>query len=130
ALGRDQLVLYYQPQIDLRSGRIIGVEALLRWARPVAGLTAPDAFLRIAEESGLIAEIGEWALREACSQGMVWQQLGYPLRIAVNLSPVQFLRQDLVHLVTQTLDVTGLAPQLLDLELTESGLLGNAEQTR
>lgn len=130
AIGREQLLLHYQPQIDLPSGRLVGAEALLRWMRPGVGLTPPDAFLPLAEESGLIVEIGAWVLREACAQAMVWREHGLPpIRIAVNLSPVQFLRQDLVHLVADTLDATGLEPDQLELELTESGLLDDVQRT-
>ncbi|MGO4573503.1 EAL domain-containing response regulator [Microvirga sp. 2TAF3] len=129
ALGREQLLLHYQPQIDLATGRIVGAEALLRWQRPTVGLTSPAAFLDIAEDSGLIVEIGEWVLREACAQGAVWQQLGLPaMRVAVNLSPVQLRRPDLVSIVAEALEAAGFDPALLDLELTETGLLGNTEQ--
>jgi diguanylate cyclase (GGDEF)-like protein/PAS domain S-box-containing protein len=130
AIARDQLLLHYQPQIDLMSGRIVGAEALLRWARPESGLTPPSAFLSLAEESGLIVDIGAWVLQEACAQAMIWQEMGLPpIRLAVNLSPVQFLRQDLVQLITETLKASGLNPELLELELTESGLLDNVEKT-
>lgn len=130
AVGREQLVLHYQPQIDLASGHITGVEALLRWMRPGFGLIPPNVFLPLAEESGLIVEIGAWVLREACAQAVVWRERGLPpIRIAVNLSPVQFLRQDLVHLVADTLQATGLEPHLLELELTESGLLEDVQRT-
>jgi diguanylate cyclase (GGDEF)-like protein/PAS domain S-box-containing protein len=130
AIGRDQLLLYYQPQIDLATGDIVGAEALIRWMRPGFGLTPPNIFLPLAEESGLIVEIGAWVLREACAQAVVWRELGLPpIRMAVNLSPVQFLRQDLVQLVAHTLATTGLAPELLELELTETSLLDDVQQT-
>jgi diguanylate cyclase (GGDEF)-like protein/PAS domain S-box-containing protein len=131
AIGQDQFVLHYQPQIDLDSGSIVGAEALVRWARPGAGLTYPSAFMDFAEETGLVNGIGAWVLREACAQAAVWQQLGYPpLRIAVNLSPVQFLGQDLVQLVSETLRVTGLDPKYLELELTERSLLRDTDRTK
>jgi diguanylate cyclase (GGDEF)-like protein/PAS domain S-box-containing protein len=130
AIGRDQLLLHYQPQIDLATGNIIGAEALIRWMRPGFGLTPPNVFLPLAEESGLIVEIGAWVLREACAQAVVWRELGLPpIRMAVNLSPVQFLRQDLVQVVADTLAATGLASELLELELTESSLLDDVQQT-
>ncbi|WP_230533861.1 two-component system response regulator [Microvirga roseola] len=131
AICREELMLHYQPQIDLVSGYVTGAEALLRWMRPGFGLTMPGAFMEFAEESGLINEVGAWVLREACAQGAVWRQLGYPpLRIAVNLSPVQFLGQDLVRLVSETLSATGLAPENLELELTESSLLVDTDRTK
>jgi diguanylate cyclase (GGDEF)-like protein/PAS domain S-box-containing protein len=130
AAGQEQLLLHYQPQIDLFTGRIVGAEALVRWMRPGYGLTPPNVFLPAAEESGLIVEIGAWVLREACAQAAVWREHGLPpLRVAVNLSPVQFLRQDLVQLVADTLSATGLAPEFLELELTETSLLDDVQQT-
>jgi diguanylate cyclase (GGDEF)-like protein/PAS domain S-box-containing protein len=131
ALSEEQFVLHYQPQIDLEKGSIAGAEALLRWIRPEFGLTPPNVFIDIAEESGLINEIGAWVLRKACAQAAEWQNLGYaPLRIAVNLSPVQFLRQDIVQLVEETLQATGLKPEYLELELTEGSLLKDIERTK
>jgi EAL domain-containing protein (putative c-di-GMP-specific phosphodiesterase class I) len=130
AVGREQLLLHYQPQIDLTTGHVVGAEALLRWMRPGFGLTPPNVFMPLAEESGLIVDIGAWVLREACAQGVVWRERGFPpIRIAVNLSPVQFLRQDIVQLVADTLHATGLDPDYLELELTESSLLNDIQQT-
>ena len=130
AIRREEFVLHYQPQIDLSTGRIVGAEALVRWQRPGLGFTLPGAFMSVAEESGLINEIGAWVLREACAQGAVWRQLGYPpLRIAINLSPIQFMGQDLVRLVSETLSATGFEPQHLELELTESSLLTDIGHT-
>jgi diguanylate cyclase (GGDEF)-like protein/PAS domain S-box-containing protein len=131
ALSEEQFVLHYQPQIDLEKGSIAGAEALLRWIRPEYGQTPPNVFIDIAEETGLINEIGAWVLRKACAQAAEWQNLGYaPLRIAVNLSPVQFLRQDIVQLVEETLQATGLKPEYLELELTEGSLLKDIERTK
>ncbi len=131
ALSEEQFVLHYQPQIDLEKGSIAGAEALLRWIRPEYGPTSPNVFIDIAEETGLINEIGAWVLRKACAQAAAWQNLGYaPLRIAVNLSPVQFLRQDIVQLVEETLQATGLKPEYLELELTEGSLLKDVERTK
>lgn len=130
AIRREEFVLHYQPQIDLTTGRIVGAEALVRWQRPGFGLTLPGAFMNIAEESGLINEIGAWVLQEACAQGAVWRQLGYPpLRMAINLSPVQFMGQDLLRLVSETLSATGFEPEHLELELTESSLLTDIDHT-
>jgi diguanylate cyclase (GGDEF)-like protein/PAS domain S-box-containing protein len=128
ALDRQQFVLYYQPQIELKSGRIVGAEALLRWQRPGVGLVKPAEFLPLAEENGLIVPINEWVLREACTRAKAWSDAGFPpLRVAVNLSPIQFRRQDIRQFVTSVLDQTGLDPSLLELELTESILMQNAE---
>jgi len=131
AIAQEQFVLHYQPQVDLTTGAITGAEALLRWNRPEFGLTSPHVFIDIAEETGLIHEIGAWVLGKACSQAAAWHGLGYGfLQIAVNLSPVQFLRQDLVQLVAETLRATGLRPECLELELTEGSLLKDVERTR
>ncbi|GAA3998763.1 hypothetical protein GCM10022279_23100 [Comamonas faecalis] len=129
ALEQRQFVLYYQPQIDLASGALVGVEALVRLQREDGAIMAPGQFIAAAEDSGLIVPLGEWVLREACAQAMRWQQQGLPaLTVAVNLSAVQFRRGDLLHSVTQALTDAGLAPQRLELELTESILIDDAEQ--
>jgi EAL domain-containing protein (putative c-di-GMP-specific phosphodiesterase class I) len=131
AIIQEQFELHYQPQIDLESGSIAGAEALLRWIRPEFGLTSPNVFIDIAEETGLINEIGAWVLKKACRQAAAWQNFGHgPLRISVNLSPVQFLRQDIVHLVEDALRTTGLKPEYLELELTEGSLLKDVERTK
>lgn len=127
ALRNDELLLHYQPQVDLNSGRIVGVEALIRWNHPVRGLMAPDTFIPLAEESGLIIPVGEWVLRSACRQTRIWQDAGFPLRrIAVNLSARQFSQGGLVATVEAVLQETGLDPDCLELELTESALMTNA----
>ena len=124
----SQFVLHYQPQIALRSGRVTGAEALLRWQRPGHGLIGPSEFLARAEENGLIVPINEWALREACRQAKLWQQRGHlPIRVGVNLSSIQFFKQNVPLMVTKVLAETGLDPWLLDLELTESIVMHNAE---
>ena len=131
AIAQSQFEVYYQPQIDLGTGSIGGAEALVRWNRPGFGLISPNVFIDIAEEAGLINEIGAWVLGEACAQAVAWQDLGHgPLRISVNLSPVQFLRQDVVQLVEDTLRTTGLNPECLELELTEGSLLKDVERTK
>jgi diguanylate cyclase (GGDEF)-like protein/PAS domain S-box-containing protein len=128
ALARREFVLHYQPQIDLRTGRIVGAEALLRWARPGQGFVRPGDFLPLAEETGFIIPINEWVLREACREAKSWGDIGLPpLRIAVNLSPVQFRKQDVRGLVLSALKESGLKPDLLELELTENILLQNTE---
>lgn len=131
AISQEQFVLHYQPQVDLATGVIVGAEALLRWIRPDFGITSPHVFIDIAEETGLINEIGAWVLRKACTQAASWHAPGQaPLQIAVNLSPVQFLRQDIVQLVADTLQATGLRPEYLELELTEGSLLKDVERTK
>jgi diguanylate cyclase (GGDEF)-like protein/PAS domain S-box-containing protein len=128
ALAKEQLFLMYQPQMDIATGRITGLEALLRWQHPELGLVPPDKFIRIAENSGLIVPIGEWVLRTACSQIRKWQDEGIPaVLVAVNVSAVQFRQEDFCELVRKVLGETGLAPQYLELELTESLLLTNAD---
>jgi len=124
AIERGELVLHYQPQIDLSSGAVIGAEALIRWNHPEFGLVPPGRFIPIAEESGLIVPIGEWVLHEACRQAVAWRQAGLPeLVIAVNLSAVQFKRGDVEMTVNNALKTTGHYPPMLELELTESILI-------
>ena len=121
ALEHQQFVLQYQPQVDLDSRRLVGFEALVRWRHPAKGLIAPDEFIPIAEDTGLIVPLGEWILRQACRQLKAWHDQGaVGLRMSVNLSAVQFHDKDLLKLVKATLAETGLAPARLDLEVTES----------
>jgi diguanylate cyclase (GGDEF)-like protein/PAS domain S-box-containing protein len=120
ALERNQLSLHYQPQVSLHESRIIGTEALLRWHHPELGFIFPTEFIPIAEDSGLIISIGEWVLRQAVKQAKLWMEEGHePLIMAVNISAIQFRHPDLPHLVTQILEEVGLAPEYLELELTE-----------
>lgn len=127
AMERNEFSLNYQPQVDVATGRIIGVEALLGWNSPEAGAVPPEKFIPIAEETGLIIPIGEWALREACVEAMSWQITGLPaVRVAVNISGCQFRRADLAATVARILRGTGLDPSLLEIELTESVLLENS----
>ena len=121
ALEREQFVLHYQPQIELATGRVVGVEALLRWRHPELGMVAPNRFIALAEDTGLIVPIGAWVMREACAQMQSWQAAGLgPLRLAVNLSARQFNEPNLVASIADVLRDTGLAPGCLELELTES----------
>lgn len=130
ALERQEFVLHYQPQIDLTSKRVVGVEALMRWQNPELGLVPPIEFIPLAEETSLIVLLGEWALETACKQAKIWQSNGLPgLRMGVNLSARQFSQQGLIETVRQILSKTGLDPELLDLELTESMLMQGAEDS-
>lgn len=128
ALERQEFYLVYQPQINIATGRIVGVEALIRWQHPELGLVPPDRFISIAENSGLIVRIGEWVLRTACAQARKWQDDGLTaIPIAVNVSAVQFRQDGFRDLIKNVLGETRLAPQYLELELTESLLLSNAD---
>ncbi len=124
ALIRDELRVHYQPQIEITSGRIVGAEALVRWQEPTEGLIPPSRFIRVAEETGLIAAIGEWVLRETCRQGQQWIEAGLPpLNLAVNLSPHQFRHGDISATVAKVLAETSFPAERLELELTESALM-------
>ena len=128
AFEREEFVVHYQPMIDLASGDMVGAEALVRWQHPEYGLMAPDDFIPIAEECGLIVPIGEWVLRAACRQMRAWHDDGHrDLRIAVNLSARQFQQRDLPLMVERILSETGLRPDSLDLEITETAAMQNAE---
>jgi diguanylate cyclase (GGDEF)-like protein/PAS domain S-box-containing protein len=130
ALERSELELYYQPQVNYRTSKVIGSEALLRWRHPVRGLLGPHDFVHLAEEAGLLASIGEWVLRTACQQTFAWQQSGYgPMHIAVNLSERQFRQNNMLEIVAKALNESGLPPRSLDLELTESIIVENSKET-
>lgn len=129
ALSRGELLLHYQPQVELRSGRLVGMEALLRWQHPRHGTIPPGQFIPLAEENGLILAIGEWVLGHACQQAKIWQNRGLPpVRMAVNISPRQFAQREFVALVSRVLESTGLAPETLELEITETALMENAAE--
>lgn len=127
ALERDELVVHYQPQISLETGRIVAVEALLRWQHPELGLIQPKVIIPLAEQTGLINPIGEWVLRTACSQNKAWQEMGLPhVRIAVNISATQFRNPLLISQIKKLLKDTGLKPRYLELELTENIAINKA----
>ncbi|MGN6388738.1 MAG: EAL domain-containing protein [Burkholderiaceae bacterium] len=129
AIERNELRLFYQPKIDLKSGRVTGAEALVRWFHPELGVVLPDRFIPLAEEIGLIDSIGAWVLQEACMQNASWQHAGFaPIGVSVNLSARQFRHERLHALVAETLERTGLPAQYLELELTESAVMHSAEQ--
>lgn len=130
ALQNEELFLLYQPQIEVASAQIVGVEALVRWRHPERGLVSPTEFIPLAEDTGLIVPIGEWVLRTACQQAMAWQLPGKrPVRIAVNLSAKQFKDDNLAQIVLSALHDTGLSSDLLELELTEGTLMDDARAT-
>jgi diguanylate cyclase (GGDEF)-like protein len=128
AIEKDELLLHYQPKVNT-AGRIVGVEALLRWQHPQKGMIAPAAFIPLAEESGLIIPIGRWVLETACRQSIMWQSMGLPaISMAVNLSPKQFTDHELLGFLDRVLRETGLAPEFLELEVTESMVMQNVMQ--
>ncbi len=131
ALEREELVVYYQPRIHIASNRIVGVEALVRWQHPDRGLVPPNEFIPLAEEVGLINELGEWVLKTACHQLRSWQVAGLPpLKVSVNLSPFQLASDStIIHAVKDTLLDSGLGAEWLELEITETGLMENVEST-
>ncbi|MDH5392524.1 MAG: EAL domain-containing protein [Gammaproteobacteria bacterium] len=129
ALERNEFKLYYQPQIDLRSGKILGAESLIRWLHPDLGLISPSKFIPILEETGLIIEVGEWVIKTACQQNKEWQSKGIsPIQIAVNLSPRQFRQNTLISDIQKILDETGLQARWLELEVTESSIMDKPEE--
>lgn len=130
ALERNEMLVYYQPLIDLDNGQITGMEALVRWQHPTLGLISPAKFIPIAEANGLIVPIDQWVLRTACAQNRAWQLAGFsPIRISVNLSSRQFEQPNLVEVVSQILEETGLKTSYLELEVTESFLMGDIERS-
>ncbi|MBF0193576.1 MAG: bifunctional diguanylate cyclase/phosphodiesterase [Magnetococcales bacterium] len=129
AVEGGQLHLYYQPQIDLKTGKIIGAEALLRWIHPEQGVISPVEFIPVAEETGLILPIGDWVIRTACRQVAIWRDMNLPpVRVGVNLSAVQFQRQDIEKVVKESLAETGIDPGYLDLEITESAIMDDVKK--
>jgi len=128
ALERSEFFLHYQAKLDLKSGAITGVETLLRWQHPDLGVVPPLKFLPLAEETGLIIPIGKWVLKTACVQNIAWQRAGLPpVCMSVNLSPRQFADENLLNDIAAVLRETGMAPELLELEVTESLVMGNIE---
>lgn len=128
ALEQQEFQLYYQPQIEISTGRVIGAEALIRWCHPEAGMISPASFIPVAEESGLIVPIGDWVLQEACYEVARWRDLGMlaPV-VAVNLSALQFARGNIEQAVIKAVQQAGIQPQMLELELTESIMLHNTD---
>src|SRR5579883_85407 len=130
ALVKNELLLYYQPQVDVNTGKILSLEALLRWQHPQLGLVPPNQFIPLAEETGLICPIGDWVIRTACEQHQAWCAVGLPpIRIAVNLSIRQFQQRDLVKAIVRSLQETNMSPCYLELEITESTAMQDVELT-
>jgi diguanylate cyclase (GGDEF)-like protein len=129
ALAADQLFLVYQPMLDLQSERVVGVEALLRWRHPKAGVIPPDSFIPIAEENGLIVTLGRWVLGEACAQAAIWRKRGFPLNMSVNVSARQLERSEFVEEVRTELRDKAMDPAMLTLEITETVLMRSPETT-
>jgi diguanylate cyclase (GGDEF)-like protein len=129
ALGNEEFFLVYQPTFDLRTMTPTGVEALIRWRRPGRGIAQPEEFIPLLEESRLIVDVGAWVLGEACAQGAKWQEAGYPLNLAVNVSALQLDTDDLLGHVEEALDSSGLQASSLTIEITETTLMSNAEET-
>ncbi|SFW68530.1 MULTISPECIES: EAL domain-containing protein [Pseudomonas] len=130
ALQRKEFVLHYQPKLDLKSGKVVGVEALVRWNRPEHGLVYPADFIPVAEDSGLIVPLSQWVLQEACQQACRWQAQGMrPLCLSVNISAIDFRQRGFVEGIARTLKETGLDPTQLELEITESVLMQNIDTT-
>lgn len=129
AVENNEFVLHYQPQIDLKQNRITGVEALIRWHHPYLGILPPMKFIPMAESSGLIVSIGQWVIEEACRQAFDWHRRGLGIGVAVNISPIQFKRGDLESVVREALAASGLPPENLELELTESVMMHDTENT-
>ncbi len=130
ALDKDEFVLYYQPQVEIKTKKITGLEALIRWKHPEMGMVSPGKFIPIAEETGLIVPIGKWVLQTACEQMQKWRTKGVlGMQIGVNLSPHQFRQHDIIKTVKHAIDVSGLPPEQLDLEITESAIMHDIKET-
>jgi diguanylate cyclase (GGDEF)-like protein len=128
ALERKEIIIYYQPKVNVQTKEITGMEALIRWNHPQRGMISPAQFIPLAEETGIINQIGEWVLIEACKQTKKWQDMGFPkMRISVNLSIRQFYGNNIVRLVSKALDISGLEPKYLELEITEGFLIKNTK---
>ena len=129
AVARREFELYYQPKVDVGTGQVVGMEALLRWRHPEKGLVTPDEFIPLAEDTGLIVPIGRWVIEQACAQNKAWQRAGMPhLRMAVNISAVQFKQKDLLDTIKYALETSGLSPDFFEVELTETAVMQNASQ--
>jgi EAL domain-containing protein (putative c-di-GMP-specific phosphodiesterase class I) len=130
ALDNNELIVFYQPLIDLSTNKLVGMEALLRWHHPEKGMISPGDFIPLAEETGLIEPIGDWVLRAACKQNKKWQDAGYPaVKVSVNMSARQFSKKNLVENISNILAETGLKPEHLGIEITESVIMQDVKST-
>ena len=131
AISASELQLYYQPQVNLRTGALVGAEALLRWHNPERGWVSPAEFIPLAEERHMMGTLGTWVIRQACAQLQAWQQAGwhFPGRLAVNVAPQQLEDADIARKILSIVDAAGLAPRQLEIELTENGLMKNIEES-
>lgn len=129
AITDRQFVLHYQPQIDLTTNRIIGAEALIRWNHPQMGMVSPMSFIPLAESSGLIVPIGQWVIEESCRQAVQWHKQGLHITVAVNISAIQFKRGNLVEIISNALNASGINPAYLEIELTESIMMHDVDAT-
>jgi diguanylate cyclase (GGDEF)-like protein len=129
AIERGELRLFYQPKIDLKSGRVMGAESLVRWQHPTLGLVPPSKFIPIAEESGLIVQLGEWVMYAACQQLRAWQHAGYELQVAINVSARQFRQRNLTELVLSAMAASDIDPSFVEIELTEIAIMNDAESS-
>jgi EAL domain-containing protein (putative c-di-GMP-specific phosphodiesterase class I) len=130
ALDNQELLVYYQPQVNLTSGKIVGAEALMRWKHPQEGFIPPSEFIPIMEDNGMIVPVGEWILSEACKKALIWKKKGFSdIRVAVNLSPRQFSEPKLLERLQKTLNASGLSSELLEIELTESSIVKDSIST-
>lgn len=129
AIANDEFILHYQPQVDMKTGEVVGIESLIRWNSSDAGMISPGEFIPLAEETKLIIPIGNWVFFTACKQAKVWHDSGHDsLKLAVNLSPLQFLHEDLLDMISNVLEITGFNPQYLEIEITESVAFHDAEE--
>lgn len=130
AMQKDQFELYYQAQVSLaNNNKIIGVESLIRWIHPEKGIISPVVFIPIVEQTGMIVELGYWILRKACEQAKRWDEAGHPLRVAINLSSIQFMQKDLMERFQQIFDEIKISPHLIELEITESVMMADVDET-
>jgi EAL domain-containing protein (putative c-di-GMP-specific phosphodiesterase class I) len=129
ALLYDQFELFYQPQFNLIENRLVGAEALVRWTHPTRGMVSPVEFIPIVEQTGMIIRLGDWITRMACAQAKMWSQLPVPVRVAINLSAIQFKDKHLVPNLQKIVDHLGLDPSLIELEITEGIMMSNMDET-
>jgi EAL domain-containing protein (putative c-di-GMP-specific phosphodiesterase class I) len=129
AFAGEQFQLFYQAQVDLKTGKLLGAESLIRWIHPEKGIISPVIFIPIVEQTGMIIKLGHWIFRKACEQAKKWNDMGHPLRLAVNLSSIQFKQRDLVAQFSKVIKEIGIPPALIELEVTESVMMSDVDET-